>query len=548
MPTYEKNAKDGYYYNCNSPQYGWMNGGSHFYAGISSAGSRFKSKIIFPCDFGDGRPVTITSAKMKLYRQDGGGHSGNITAYVSKEDNAELGVNTKVNSEYNMKTWTFTPKQREAIAAATKSKELTIFITHSSTSRMRFTGYNNGSYSADKKPIISIIWEYTKSSGTVSSNYYDQPASIQIVSADPSYTHKISWVLPNSQIYHQQILDSGTTEASCIFYGNNNTTGVSAENYGDFFNGGYSATFKVILDTYTSSGILVGSTTYNLPLNKPSSFSLGSIEDCEYDQPAKLTFIPAYPSHYHVVNWYIENNSTPLHSTLIPATNNTDAIEMTYLYFDTVSGLNPADYFTHYVSTISATVVLQTYSADNLLQGQQALSFNIIKPSETPRILVDLFPDPTIIDTSIIIKDPVLKTDTTLNNIFSEMSSYILNKARPIGSIYISSLDTNPSLMFGGDWVSYGPARTLLTTTNISEVGQTGGSFTHTLTIAQMPSHKHVMNYSNVVKEYTYPGNGSEARGGTTASNSYTTNNTGGGQPHNNTQPYQACYFWERIS
>lgn len=59
-----------------------------------------------------------------------------------------------------------------------------------------------------------------------------------------------------------------------------------------------------------------------------------------------------------------------------------------------------------------------------------------------------------------------------------------LNKTYPIGSIYITSNSTNPSVIVGGTWVSYGKGQTLVgidtSQTEFNTVNKTGGSKTAT--------------------------------------------------------------------
>ncbi len=76
----------------------------------------------------------------------------------------------------------------------------------------------------------------------------------------------------------------------------------------------------------------------------------------------------------------------------------------------------------------------------------------------------------------------------------------------PVGSIYLSISDTNPSNVFGGTWVSFGSGKTLIgvdsNNSKFNTVEKTGGSeavnYTpvgtvgaHALTVAELPSHTH---------------------------------------------------------
>ena len=70
------------------------------------------------------------------------------------------------------------------------------------------------------------------------------------------------------------------------------------------------------------------------------------------------------------------------------------------------------------------------------------------------------------------------------------------NKIYPIGSIYMSINETNPSELFGGEWEQI-QDRFLLASGSTYSAGATGGEATHTLTENEMPSHTHIQNSHN---------------------------------------------------
>lgn len=73
-------------------------------------------------------------------------------------------------------------------------------------------------------------------------------------------------------------------------------------------------------------------------------------------------------------------------------------------------------------------------------------------------------------------------------------------------------------------------------------VGDVGGEKTHLLTESEMPSHKHFLNY-NVVYEVGGSLRGSKGTYYGWSLTKPTTNNTGGGQAHNNMQPYAVIKY-----
>lgn len=79
---------------------------------------------------------------------------------------------------------------------------------------------------------------------------------------------------------------------------------------------------------------------------------------------------------------------------------------------------------------------------------------------------------------------------TTITNMIGTKTT--LKQVYPVGSIYTSVVDTNPSILFGfGTWEAIEGGRVLLASGNGYKAGSTGGSPTHTLKIEELPSHNH---------------------------------------------------------
>lgn len=130
----------------------------------------------------------------------------------------------------------------------------------------------------------------------------------------------------------------------------------------------------------------------------------------------------------------------------------------------------------------------------------------------------------------------------------------IANALYPVGSIYMSVNNTNPSTFFGGTWEAWGagkvPVGVDTNDTNFATVEKTGGEKQHTLTIAEMPEHNHTIPCTptaNDGSEPTYQAAqvNAEATGN---HNSIVAVSSGGGSPHNNLQPYITCYMWKRTA
>lgn len=164
----------------------------------------------------------------------------------------------------------------------------------------------------------------------------------------------------------------------------------------------------------------------------------------------------------------------------------------------------------------------------------------------------------------------VVNSITTNNQAnFNVLSVY------PVGSIYLSVNDTNPSTLFGGTWETFATGRCLVgvdteqTEFNIPE--KVGGAKAHSLTVDELPAHAHTIassgahkhTYTGFIqcsassastytaiahKRYTADGAATPPSMNSTGAHTHTVNETGSSLEHNNLQPYITCYMWKRVS
>lgn len=87
-----------------------------------------------------------------------------------------------------------------------------------------------------------------------------------------------------------------------------------------------------------------------------------------------------------------------------------------------------------------------------------------------------------------------LENETVINEIKTELKDIAL-KLYPIGCLYLATNNTNPGDIFGGTWELFGQGKTLvgvdINDSDFSTVEKIGGSKTHTLTLAEIPTHNH---------------------------------------------------------
>jgi hypothetical protein len=138
-------------------------------------------------------------------------------------------------------------------------------------------------------------------------------------------------------------------------------------------------------------------------------------------------------------------------------------------------------------------------------------------------------------------------TTTPLNASFL---NGLLNLLMPIGKTEIFYDNEDHSNYMGFTWerTSIGKVPVGINTadTDFNTIGKTGGEKKHTLTVSEMPSHSHNVYLSggsiaSGTGRLNWQANTAQKFGGAVEA-------TGGGQSHNNLQPYEVMAFWKRVA
>ena len=147
---------------------------------------------------------------------------------------------------------------------------------------------------------------------------------------------------------------------------------------------------------------------------------------------------------------------------------------------------------------------------------------------------------------------------TNLNNMQSSLYELIMNAAldaaHPVGS-YIETSDTSydPNESLVGTWILENDGTVLVSKSNVTgsifnaDIGTIVGEEEHTLTVNEMPDHRHgiLVEGQGGSSEYALGVLSSGAGGGF---NTIYSNNNGNGQAHNNVQPSKIVNRWHRTA
>jgi len=151
-------------------------------------------------------------------------------------------------------------------------------------------------------------------------------------------------------------------------------------------------------------------------------------------------------------------------------------------------------------------------------------------------------------------KDVTAIRNLTITGALSAGSGLVtMSDIYPVGSIYINAaVTTNPATLLGfGTWTAFGSGRMMVgynaADSDFDALQETGGAKTHTLTIAEMPSHTH-----NRPKGWKPAPNDNDVDitggNGVNIADNMVTDATGGGGAHNNMPPYIVAYMWRRTA
>lgn len=260
----------------------------------------------------------------------------------------------------------------------------------------------------------------------------------------------------------------------------------------------------------------------------------------------------------------------------VAAINNKNAKTITVTLNDVTNTITSSTY------TINATTTFTGVSTDSTFTGIATITdaYNTItKDAVVPTVAVtmDFYKDGNgiamgkvaesgdLLDVAWPAKfngDVTVNGDLRVNGETLAINWSTLSAVYPIGSIYMSINSTSPAVLFGGGTWEQLKNRFLIGCGDTYAAGASGGSATHTLSVAEMPTHGNHL-YSNASWIGQGAANGkylnttanmstyeSSGRGWVVSSNEaypagYT---TGGGQAHNNMPPYLAVYMWKRTA
>ena len=145
-------------------------------------------------------------------------------------------------------------------------------------------------------------------------------------------------------------------------------------------------------------------------------------------------------------------------------------------------------------------------------------------------------------------------TASEIGGLADFVTGEIINLIYPVGSIYISTVNTNPGTLFGiGAWERYGNGKALVgvdeNDIDFNIASKTGGEKTHILTENEIPSQSHFIYNNESIGSEPHHVWATEWKNidPTDIKGSCMPFSGGGNEAHNNLPPYITCYMWKRV-
>lgn len=148
-------------------------------------------------------------------------------------------------------------------------------------------------------------------------------------------------------------------------------------------------------------------------------------------------------------------------------------------------------------------------------------------------------------------------TTTPINNTnLNNVQKLLVDLIYPVGTYYhTSDSEFDPNTAWGGTWELDQSGTVLVSKSSASsskfndDIGTIVGEEEHTLTIDEIPAHKHKLSLADYASDNCSAvvwksGNAN----GKFAYDGDMIDNTGGGQPHNNVQPSKIVNRWHRTA
>ena len=141
------------------------------------------------------------------------------------------------------------------------------------------------------------------------------------------------------------------------------------------------------------------------------------------------------------------------------------------------------------------------------------------------------------------------------------ITNQLFLKIYPVGAVYISTVNTSPATLFGGNWTAIGGGRVLQTVNGSTPAaGQNYSENSRNISVSNLPSHNHDFTDYTFQESIAQGGNpnagmGSGKGSGESDNDNYptrprsaTTQNTGSGTGFNVQQASYGVYMWKRNS